>query len=83
MIFAYRGRKLNISDQMMADYKYVTGFDLKEKNIDIYVHNKYIRSNPDPLSLVPTLSDSELLDIVKKGMMLEISTGLDIDGRYD
>ena len=79
MLFNYRGRIIWIDDQKLADYKYVTGFDLVERNIDIYVHNRFIRTNPDPLSLVPSLTDEELEDIVLKGMNLEISTGFDVD----
>ncbi len=79
MMFNYRGRKIRIEDQKLADYKYVTGYDLVEENIDIYVHNEFIRTNPEPLSLVPSLSDEELENIVLDGMNLEISAGFDVD----
>lgn len=79
MTFIYRGRKLEINDRMLADYKYVTGHELDSEMIDIYIHNKYIRSNPNPLGLIPSLLDEELLNIVKKGMLLEIEMGIDIE----
>ena len=73
-MFEYRGRKLDINDEYMLEYKAYTGEGLIEKFADLCIYMTYIRdkNKVDTLGdVVKELSDRELVDIIEDVMSNE------------
>ncbi len=80
MIFKYRGKSLEISDNLVGEYKYYKGLDLAEPICDGYIAVRYRISNESVQELLVGKSDEDLIDLIEYYMKREI--GLRVGPSY-
>ena len=80
MIFKYRGKSLEINDNLAEEYKYYKGLDLAESICDGYIAVRYRKNNESVQDLLAGKSDEELVDLIEYYMKREI--GLRVGPSY-
>ena len=84
MVFDYRGKKIRIKDQYVADYEKYNGYKFDADEIDTYIYDEYIwdrsRENEIP-AIAAKLSQEEIEELVEGYLLLvlRLYTG---DPRY-
>lgn len=68
----YNGRTLDISDELLSDYKYYVGTELTGRTMDLYLFNRYAGISDNPIKTAMSLSNEEIAAIVINGMRNEI-----------
>ncbi len=70
-MFEYRGRKLDINQEWLDDFKKYNGFELSADIADDYIYNRYIkvRSRIHEIpSIVNSLTDEELAETINSAI---------------
>ena len=72
-MFTYHGRQLDISEEMLSDYRYYVGTPLTERWADIYVFNRFVGDGENYVNRFTDLSNEDLTRIIESGMKSEIN----------
>ena len=74
-MFEYRGRRLNINEKYLSDYKKYTVIGLTEDQADTFIYNEYIwnrdKENQIP-AVVQSMSDDELVRFLESELIDEL-----------
>ena len=64
MILKYKGHLINIDDDILKDYRDLTGMDVDESYIPYWASNENVNQDE--------MSDDELAELVKRGIRTEM-----------
>ena len=77
IMFKYKGRSLNINDELLAEFEENTYGELDEATANVYIRNRYGFDPADDPDRLSELSDEEIEAAIADGMKTDIEAFLE------
>ena len=86
-MYTFNGKNLSIDQELLNDFRYVTGKDLDDQDCLLYLYNhlqerdpdyygEELIKDPDIMRFYEDVSDDEITKIILHGIKTDISVGL-------